>query len=74
MLAAAVVLVAAAALAGIIAFAGGGLFALIVLPIGIGLAIWLAVSGASERGGTEVANDPGKPELLGPGRQDDADA
>ena len=71
MLAAVVVLVAAAVLAGIIAFAGGGFFALIVIPIGIAVAVWLALSGASSRSTADIARDVDSPSMMGPGGPDD---
>ena len=63
--AALVVLVAAAVFTGIAAFAGGGLFALIILPIGIAVAVWLALAGREARGSSEIASDPDRPSLHG---------
>ena len=69
-----VILVMTAVVAGIVVVAGAGLFALIVIPIGIALAIWLALAGRSGTGPREVAaRDAPQGEFLGPGGPDDPD-
>jgi hypothetical protein len=69
-----VVLVLTGVLTGVIALAGAGLFALIIIPIGLAVAIWLAVTGASGRRPAELAQrEPPQGELLGPGGPDDPD-
>lgn len=67
-----VVLVLTAVLAGVVTAIGAGLFALIVIPIGIGVAVWLALAGGSRTRPREVARrgaDQG--DFLGPGGPDD---
>ena len=67
-----VILVLTGILTGVVALAGAGLFALIVIPIGLALAIWLAVTGASRRAPSELAQrEAPQGELLGPGGPDD---
>ncbi len=67
-----VVLLLTAVLAGLMAAIGLGLFALIVVPIGIAVAVWLALAGRSETGPRDMASrEPPQGELLGPGGPDD---
>lgn len=72
MTAAVVVIIAAFVAAGIVALAGGGLFALILIPIGIAVGVWLAFAGASGRGTRELTREAeSDQEFLGPGGPDD---
>lgn len=73
MTAAAVVLLAAAVVAGILFTAGAGLFALIVIPVGIAVAAWLALAGGSGRTMSDVSREVDTPEMFGPGGPDDPD-
>jgi hypothetical protein len=67
-----VVLVLTGIVAGLVAAIGAGLFALIVVPVGLAIAIWLALAGGTGTGPREVARrEASKPELLGPGGPDD---
>ena len=67
-----VVLVLTGIVAGMIALIGGGLFALIVVPIGIAVAVWLALAGSTRTRPSEVANrEAPQGEFLGPGGPDD---
>ena len=67
-----VVLVLTGVLAGVVALAGAGLFALIVVPLGVGIAIWLALAGSSRTRPSSVASrEPPQGEFLGPGGPDD---
>ena len=69
-----VILVLTAVLTGVVAVAGAGLFALIVIPIGLALAVWLALAGGSRTGPREVAaRDAPQGEFFGPGGPDDPD-
>ena len=74
MSAAVVVVLLTATVAGLVFAAGAGLFALIVIPIGIGVAIWLALAGGTGRTAADVAREVNGPELMGPGGADDPDA
>ncbi len=75
MTAAVVILLAGAVLTGILAVAGAGLFALIVIPIALAVAGWLALAGGTGRTPSGVAREAdSKQELLGPGGPDDPDA
>jgi hypothetical protein len=70
--AAVVVILAAFVLAGIVAVAGGGLFALIVLPLGIAVGVWLAFTAASGRSTRDLTREAeSNQEFLGPGGPDD---
>ncbi len=67
-----VILVATAIVAGMVALIGGGLFALIVVPIGIAVAVWLALAGGSGTRTRDVATrDAPQGEFFGPGGPDD---
>ena len=67
-----VILVLTAIAAGIVTVAGAGLFALILGPIGIAVAVWLALAGGSRTGPGEVAQrEAPQTEFLGPGGPDD---
>lgn len=66
-----VVLVATGVVTGVIALAGAGLFALIVVPIGLGVAVWLALAGSSRRTPGDIAREAPEREFLGPGGPDD---
>jgi hypothetical protein len=63
--------VASAVVAGILFAAGAGLFALVVIPIGLAVAGWFIVSAGSGRTPRDVAREAERPELLGPGGPDD---
>jgi hypothetical protein len=70
-----VVLVLTGIAAGLVAAAGAGLFALILVPVGLAVAVWLALAGGTRTGPREVARrEASKPELLGPGGPDDPTA
>ena len=72
MAAAVVVILASFVAAGIIAFAGGGLFALLLIPVGIAVGVWLAFTSASGRSTGELTRDAeSSQEFLGPGGPDD---
>jgi hypothetical protein len=72
--AAVVILVMTAVVTAIVAVAGAGLFALIVIPVGLALAVWLALAGRSGTGPREVATrDAPQGEFFGPGGPDDPD-
>ncbi len=72
MTAAVVVILAAFVAAGIVAFAGGGLFALILIPLGIAVGVWLAFTGASGRSTESLTREAeSREEFLGPGGPDD---
>lgn len=67
-----VVLVLTGIVAGLVAAIGAGLFALIVVPVGLAIAVWLALAGGTRTGPREVADrEASQPDLLGPGGQDD---
>lgn len=67
-----VVLILTGVVAGMIALIGGGLFALIVVPIGIAVAVWLALAGSARTRPSEIASrDAPQGEFLGPGGPDD---
>ena len=69
-----VILVITAVFTGIVAVAGAGLFALIVIPLGLALAVWLALAGRSRTGPREVASrESPHGEFFGPGGPDDPD-
>ena len=72
MTAAVAVILATFVAAGIVAFAGGGLFALILIPIGIAVGVWLAFASASGRGTRDLTRKAeSSQEFLGPGGPDD---
>ena len=72
MTAAVVVILGAFVAAGIIALAGGGLVALVLIPIGIAVGVWLAFTSASGRSTQELTRDAeSSEEFLGPGGPDD---
>ncbi|MDQ4082209.1 MAG: hypothetical protein M3123_04890 [Actinomycetota bacterium] len=71
MLAALVILVATGILTGIVAALGAGLFALIVIPVGIALAIWLAIAGRARQTPRDLARNANEGEFFGPGGPDD---
>jgi hypothetical protein len=67
-----VVLVLTGIVTGIAALAGAGLFALILLPIGLAVALWLGFAGGTGTGPREVARrEAPQQEFLGPGGPDD---
>ncbi len=67
-----VVLVLTGIATGLVAVVGGGLFALIIIPIGIAVAVWLALAGGSRTGPRDVARrERPQGEFLGPGGPDD---
>jgi hypothetical protein len=66
------VLILAAVFAGVLAAAGGGLFSLIVIGLGIAIAVWLGLAGGSKTDTRDVARRGSeRGELLGPGGPDD---
>jgi hypothetical protein len=70
-----VVLVLTGVVAGMIALIGGGLFALIIVPVGIAVAVWLALAGSRGTRPSEVASrEAPQNEFLGPGGPDDPNA
>ena len=70
--AAVVVVVLTGVAVGIVAVAGAGLFALILIPIGLAVAAWLAFAGGSRSGPRDVATrEAPHGEFLGPGGPDD---
>jgi hypothetical protein len=70
-----VVLVLTGVVAGMVAALGAGLFALIVVPVGLAIAVWLALAGGTGTGPREVAQrEASQPDLLGPGGPDDPTA
>ncbi len=72
MVAIVVILVVTAIVAGLITLLGGGLLALIVVPIGIAVAVWMGLAGSSGTRTKDVASrEPPQGDLLGPGGQDD---
>ncbi len=71
MLAALVILVATGILTGIVAALGAGLFALIVIPIGIALAVWLVLAGRAGQTPRDIARNADEGEFFGPGGPDD---
>ena len=71
MTAAFVVLLLTAVVVGIVALAGAGLFALVIVPIGIAVAIWLALAGRAGTTPRDVATEANQGEFLGPGGPDD---
>ncbi len=75
MIAVLVVLVLTGVVAGMVALIGGGLFALIVVPVGIAVAVWLALAGGTRTGPRDVAGrEAPQGEFLGPGGPDDPNA
>lgn len=67
-----VVLVLTAVLVGLVALIGGGLFALIVIPVGIAAAIWLGLAGGSRTSTRDLASrEAPQGEFFGPGGPDD---
>ncbi len=67
-----VILVLTAVVAGLVALIGGGLFALIVIPVGLAAAVWLALAGGSRTSTRDVASrEAPQGELFGPGGPDD---
>ena len=69
-----VVLVLTAIVTAITAAIGLGLFALIIIPIGIAVAIWLGMTSARGKTATDVARRESDQEFLGPGGPDDPTA
>ena len=67
-----VVLVLAAVFAGVAAVAGGALFSLIILAVGIAIAVWLGLAGGSGMRTRDVAKRGSEQgDFLGPGGPDD---
>ena len=67
-----VILVLTGIATGLVAVVGAGLFALIIIPIGIAVAVWLALAGGSRTGPRDVARrEAPQTEFLGPGGPDD---
>ena len=73
MVGAIVILVITGIVVGIVATLGLGLFALILLPVGLAAAGWMALSAGSGRTAGDVAREAPRPEFLGPGGPDDPD-
>jgi hypothetical protein len=69
-----VILVLTGIVTGILFVAGLGLFALILVPIGIAVAVWLGLTSARGKTATDVARRESDQEFLGPGGPDDPTA
>ncbi|MDQ3994764.1 MAG: hypothetical protein M3265_08215 [Actinomycetota bacterium] len=69
-----VILVLTGIVTGILFVAGLGLFALILIPIGIAVAVWLGLTSARGKTATDVARRESDQEFLGPGGPDDPTA
>lgn len=66
-----VILVLTGIVTGILFVAGLGLFALVLIPIGIAVAVWLGLTSARGKTATDVARRESDQEFLGPGGPDD---
>ncbi len=66
-----VVLVLTAVATGILFVAGLGLFALFLIPIGLGVALWLGFTSARGKTPSDFAQRESSQEFLGPGGPDD---
>jgi hypothetical protein len=66
-----VILVLTGIVTAIAAAIGLGLFALILVPIGIAAAVWLGLTSARGKTATDVASRESDQEFLGPGGPDD---
>lgn len=71
MLAIVLVLFVTAVMVGIIAALGAGPLALLVIPVGIAVAVWLAFAARTRTGTRDLAQRESSQELLGPGGPDD---
>ena len=66
-----VILVLTGIVTGILFVAGLGLFALLLIPIGIAVAVWLGMTAARGKTATDLARRESDQEFLGPGGPDD---
>jgi hypothetical protein len=66
-----VILVLTGIVTGILFVAGLGLFALLLIPIGIAVAVWLGLTAGRGKTATDVARRESDQEFLGPGGPDD---
>ncbi len=69
-----VILVVTGIVTGILFVAGLGLFALLLIPVGIAIAVWLGLTSARGKTATDVARRESDQEFLGPGGPDDPTA